>query len=284
MRDARPSPYHGARMTLVTLHGKEDAIAPALRDALTVTLEVTRDIDTDALGTFTREIPRVGTQREAAFRKAFIASERSPAGLGLGSEGAFVPGPLGLGCWNVELLAFVDRGANRCIIGRARAPGLHLYGTVDSLDELETFATRAEFPHYGLTLRPAESGDPRIRKGLRSWSALQAAFAECRMEAGDGKVWVEHDLRAHMHPGRMIVVGLAAQDLARRLLTPCPRCQLPGYGPERSIAGLPCLWCGTQTSAVRGTAWSCASCTHEEEVPVTASTKADPGDCPRCNP
>ncbi|MEZ5786523.1 MAG: hypothetical protein R3D62_08665 [Xanthobacteraceae bacterium] len=55
---------------LATMHGKEVAIAPALRERLGLIVEVAEGIDTDRLGTFTGEIPRAGTIEEAAIAKA----------------------------------------------------------------------------------------------------------------------------------------------------------------------------------------------------------------------
>lgn len=51
------------------------------------------DFDTDKLGSFNREIPRAGTQIEAARKKARIGMARTCLRRGLGSEGAFGAGP-----------------------------------------------------------------------------------------------------------------------------------------------------------------------------------------------
>ena len=103
-----PSPYQGARLALLTQHGKERVVAPRLRDVFGAELVVVRDFDTDTLGTFTRDVPREGTQLEAARRKAKLACELGGVFVGLGSEGAFVPGPFGFGTWNVELVVLLD--------------------------------------------------------------------------------------------------------------------------------------------------------------------------------
>lgn len=80
---------------LLTQHGKEKVIARELEATLGCRLERLGDNDTDRLGTFTREVPRPGTQLEAARRKARIGMELSGSPLGLGSEGAFGPHPVG---------------------------------------------------------------------------------------------------------------------------------------------------------------------------------------------
>ncbi len=67
----------GQTIVLLTRHGKERVMAPTLESALGCRIEVVDGFDTDQLGTFTREIPRAGTQLEAARRKARIGMELS---------------------------------------------------------------------------------------------------------------------------------------------------------------------------------------------------------------
>ena len=80
------NPYGGQRATLVTLHHKDRVLAPLLEAALGVALETLRDVDTDALGTFTRDVPRHGTQLETARRKAQLAIERRGGTLARGQS------------------------------------------------------------------------------------------------------------------------------------------------------------------------------------------------------
>jgi hypothetical protein len=70
-------PYSGRRVALLTQHGKERVIAPVLDAALGCRVERVNGFDTDLIGTFTRDIPRTGTQVEAARRKARIGMELS---------------------------------------------------------------------------------------------------------------------------------------------------------------------------------------------------------------
>ena len=84
---ADPFSYRGRRVALLTRHGKERALAPVLEPALGCRVERVGGYDTDQLGTFTREIPRAGTQLEAARRKARIGMELAGLPLGLASEG-----------------------------------------------------------------------------------------------------------------------------------------------------------------------------------------------------
>ena len=68
--------------------GKEAVIAPVLGGALGWRVERVSGFDTGTLGIFTRDIPRAGTQLEAARRKARIGMKRSGLPLGLANEGA----------------------------------------------------------------------------------------------------------------------------------------------------------------------------------------------------
>jgi hypothetical protein len=277
-------PYVGARAALVTLHGKERVVGPALRERLAAELEVVRDFDTDTLGTFTREVPRLDTQLDAARRKAALACERSGLSLGLGSEGAFVPAPLGLGTWNVELVVWLDTERGVEVVGRARDAGLHHHDTVRTLEELADAARRAEFPQHGLALRPHDPHDRRIRKGLRAWGDLEAAFRAAQLESPTGAVFVENDLRAHQHPSRMAVIARAMIDLVERLARLCPACATPGFGRIEPIPGLPCGDCGTPTKVPLADLHGCVACETRESLPRGCAEHADPSHCDVCNP
>ena len=78
--------YRGRRIGLPTQHGKERVISPELDRALDCRVERVGGYDTDLLGTFTRDVPRAGTQLEAAGKKARTGMEPSGLPLGLASE------------------------------------------------------------------------------------------------------------------------------------------------------------------------------------------------------
>jgi hypothetical protein len=260
-------------------------LAPLFASELDATLVVEGGFDTDALGTFTREVPREGTQLEAARRKAEIAIERSGAEIGLGSEGAFVPGPFGLGSWNIEALVLVDRVRGIEIIGRAGAAGRHLHASVATLAELVAFATRAGFPEHGLVLRPNDERDPRVVKGINTQAPLVRAFEQVVREATVGVVFVENDLRAHFNPTRMASIGEAGRDLVARMKCACPACGLPGFGAVGQVPGLPCRDCGAPTRHPVAEEFGCVRCEHREERPLRdAAESADPSVCDYCNP
>ena len=65
-----PFSLRGRHVALLTKHEKERVVSPILEGALDCQVTRINSFDTDLLGTFTREIPRAGSQREAARRKA----------------------------------------------------------------------------------------------------------------------------------------------------------------------------------------------------------------------
>lgn len=278
------NPYGGQRATLVTLHHKDRVLAPLLEAALGVALETLRDVDTDALGTFTRDVPRHGTQLETARRKAQLAIERRGGTLGLGSEGSFIPGPLGLGSWNVEYVLMLDVAHGVEIVGRAQGPTLHLHGLVSSEADLRAFALRAEFPEHALVLRPDGPDGAPVAKGLSDWDGLAAAFDEMQQRSPSRAVFVEHDLRADRHPTRMRMIARAGEDLVERLRTPCAACDWPGFGWSSTLRGLACAACGTATDLPYADRFDCVRCPHSETRNRDGPSAADPARCPRCNP
>lgn len=284
MSDAGDDPGYGGReVALVTRHEKSAVIGPLLRDALGARLVVIDDIDTDALGTFTREVPRAGTQREAARHKATLALSRGHT-LGLGSEGAFVPGPFGFGAFNVELVVFVDAGRGIEVVGQAAEPALHVHGTAADLAALDKLARRAGFPEHGLVVRADDERGGCVRKGLRTPDALEQAFVEACAASRTGHAFVENDLRAHQHPGRMQTIARATRDLIERLGTPCPACASPGFGVSGKKTGRPCGACGTPTTEPIADELSCVRCDHRALRPLPGPAFADPGRCDLCNP
>lgn len=278
------SPYRGTSISLLTQHGKEQVLGPLFAASLEARLELATGFDTDTLGTFTREIPRAGTQLEAARRKAHKGMELTGLTCGVASEGAFGPGPFGLLPMNLELVVLVDRARRIEIVGRAQGPSMHRHERVATEEALREFAGRVSFPDHGLVLRPDDQDDPRVRKGLADWPALLRAFAEARAESRTGAVFVETDLRAHHNPTRREVIRAATEDLIARIRTECPRCASPGFGLIERLPGLPCLACASPTDDVLAERWGCVTGDHFEIRDHSTGRFADPCRCDTCNP
>lgn len=279
------SVYSGERIALLTQHGKERVLAPVLEPALGCSIVRVDGFDTDRLGTFTREIPRPGTQREAALRKARLGMELSGLPLGLASEGGFGPDPfVGMLPWNVEMLVLVDDHRGIEITATAQAPGRSAHLRGGDWAEVEAFARREGFPEHALVVRPNDQDDARVRKGIATWAALEAAFRECAAASAEGFVFVEHDLRAFANPTRMANIGNAASELARRLSSLCPTCGAPGFWITQRTPGLPCRECGAPTRMPAGETLGCLRCNHVEHRQTGDPAGADPQHCDHCNP
>lgn len=277
--------FVGTRIALLTQHGKERVIAPVLEPALQCQVVLVQGYDTDQLGTFTREIPRLGTQLEAARRKARIGMELSGLPVGLASEGSFGPDPhTGLFPWNVELLVLIDDRSGLELVGMAQGPARSSHLLTHDWAALEAFARKAGFPEQQLVLRPQDEHGTPVHKGLADWAKLRECFDHCLTLATNSQVFAEADLRAHANPTRMQQIGLAAQDLLRRLQSACPACGQPGWATVAREPGLPCADCGSPTQMYQAEVWACPSCQHRAVVPRTDRLSADPQHCGHCNP
>jgi hypothetical protein len=277
--------YRGERVALLTQHGKEQVLAPILEPGLGCTIERVHGFDTDQLGTFTRDRPRLGSQIEAARRKARIGLERSGLSVGLASEGSFGPDPFtGFVSWNLEVLLWIDDRLGIEVIGTAQGATSVGHLLTGDLAVARAFAERQGFPAQQMVLRPASQDDPRVEKGIASWSALESAFARCRARADNGLVFIEADLRAFACPRRRLRIGEAARELLKHLGSSCPGCALPGFRATRREPGLPCAGCGLPTQVWRAERWRCQRCAFESMVIRADRGKAEPRECQFCNP
>jgi len=276
--------YLGKPVALLTQHGKEHVIGSVLGPALGCRIERVSGYDTDLLGTFTREIPRAGTQIEAARRKARLGMELAGLPLGLASEGAFGPDPIaGMFPWNVEIVLWIDDVHGLEIVGRAQGKANFAHLLTADWKAAETFARQRDFPQHQLVLRPEREDDPRIRKGVCSWTELEAGFAWAQAQSPDGLVFLESDVRAHANPTRQQNIRLAAEDLAAKLCSRCPQCGAPGFWIVERVAGLPCGYCDAPTQEAQADVLGCVKCPHRETRDREIK-HADPARCDYCNP
>ena len=277
--------YAGQRVALLTQHGKERVIAPVLNEALGCQVERVDGFDTDTLGTFTLDIPRAGTQIEAARKKARMGMTLSGLPLGVASEGSFGSDPFaGMMPWNLELLIFIDDLCGIEVVGVAQGSTRHVQLVATDWAQAETLAHQAGFPEHHLVLRPAGDGAMRIRKGIATWPELKTAFDQAQAQAAQGQVLLENDLRAHAHPTRQDNIRRAAQDLAARLQSLCPACGTPGFWRVDLITGLPCGACGAPTRETRAETYACLKCKHQQTRARSGPAFADPSRCDYCNP
>lgn len=277
--------YKNREVALLTQHGKESVLAPILQESIGCILTRIEGYDTDLLGTFSRDIPRAGTQIEAARKKARIGMELARLPLGIASEGSFGPDPYtGMFSWNVEILIWIDHENDLEIVARSQGKTNLAHKVVTTWEEVESFAHKAGFPEHYLMIRPEGEDDPRIRKGICEWDDLRAAFAWAQEQSRNESVFIETDMRAHANPTRMENIRLAAEELARKLSSTCPECGSPGYWVVERIAGLPCSRCGSPTHEMRAEVYGCCKCSHRTTLERTERIYADPGHCDQCNP
>jgi len=284
----RKNLFTGRRAVLATMHGKEQSIAPVFLATLNLIVVPAKGVDTDALGTFSGEIPRRGTMLETAVAKARLGMECTRLPFGLASEGSFGPHPLfPMIPAGFELLAFVDD---------ERGTTIHESLVIDDTNfahlvtapkgPMAKFLDQVGFPSHGLIVRPnVGNTEAALAKGIVDLPVLTSAIAAAAVLSDDGCARVETDMRAHLNPTRMrSLTGLATR-LADRLSICCPSCAAPGWGRVKVIRGLPCEMCDTPTEWVMFEVFGCAACTHQEERPrADGLTQTGAANCPACNP
>lgn len=278
-------PFWQQKIALLTQHGKERVINPVLESALGCTVEHIHGYDTDVLGTFTRDIPRDGTQLEAARKKARMGMTLSGLPVGVASEGSFGPDPFtGMFTWNVEMVVLLDDRTGLEVVGISQAAAQ--CGDVVTADwnEATRFATRYGFPQHQLVLRSQRKDTTTIHKGIADWDQLKTLFDTVSSEPDTGKVFIESDLRAHANPTRMENIRRATVNLAARLNSHCPACQAPGYWATKAVAGLPCALCSAPTKLPKGEVWQCVACDHQEARLKPDTERAEAKHCQLCNP
>ena len=78
MRPSDPRPHCGTVAVLATMHGKEQVIASLLEQGLGLRGDFVHGLNTDRIGTFSRDIERTGTPLEAARSKTAAAFDHAP--------------------------------------------------------------------------------------------------------------------------------------------------------------------------------------------------------------
>ena len=278
-------PYAGLKASLLTQHGKESIICPQLFDSNGLEVIHVSDYDTDKLGSFTRDIPRYGSQLDAARKKARVGMELSGLQLGIASEGAFDNDPYtGMLPWNYELVLLIDDIRNIEIIGFFGGQAQSASQLVSSWDELTALLSEAQFTTHQLVIRPDDEYHPECRKGIKDLNSLKEAFEWATSLSKKGNVFVENDLRAHTNPTRMANILKATQDLSRKINSLCPECESPGFSITERKKGLLCACCEAPTNLPVANIWSCVKCEYKKEELIPNQTKADPSKCHYCNP
>lgn len=277
--------YTNQVCSLASMHEKDRAISPWFESLLGCKV-LTAKINTDLLGTFSGEIERELSPSACVKEKCYRGMEEGNTQLGIASEGSFGPYPfLPFAYADHEILFFTDKVLGfELMISKVFLETNFSGKWVHNTDELLAFAKKALFPSHALILRPTNTNPAAcVYKGIQDVKNLEEAFAKCINQSTDKKVWVETDMRAHMNPTRMKAIGELAKEMACRLSTSCPACDIPGWGMVSKIKGLGCMACGAPTEVPLKEIYSCCKC----EYKIEASPEirhADPQYCQFCNP
>lgn len=278
-------PLASVEAALLTKHHKLALIGPAL--AKVGILVITTDaFDTDTLGSFSGETPRLQTPLECARTKAKLAAELTVLPIGIGSEGSFGGGPYaGLLNWDDELL-LLDTQTGQEILAFASGPV--------PLANLETDQLAAIAQHLqqhdaaqGWIFSSAQGDGQGLVKGLVGFEQIHTALASAGLLL-DANTLTEYiklqpDLRANMCPARRAYIQQAAKHLAERLRSLCPACYKPDFWRKAIETGLPCEVCRYPTDCIKSYTKKCDCCGYIEQEPSRLKF-AEQGHCPLCNP
>lgn len=278
--------FTGRRLLIATQHRKEQVMAPCLTQALGVVCEVAEQLDTDQLGTFSGEKPRLDDPVSTLRKKCELALAHQPEfDLVVASEGSFGPHPsMFFVPANEEWVMLIDRAQGLEIRARQVSTDTNFSAKqVMSWSELQAFASAAQFPTHGLILRPSQSVYSPIFKGVNNEAALKQAF-ECLADSAQG-MYVETDMRALFNPSRMAVIEQTTLQLIEKIQSTCPKCATPGFDLVEVKRGLPCAACGLPTASARSHIYGCQHCGYQEDRPTPLNKDyEDPRYCGFCNP
>ena len=268
-------------IAITTKHWKEDVIAPPFRKYLGATLIAPR-VDTDQLRAEAGEGECKGAAFEIALLKARVGMQATDLPYGLASEGVFATDPLTeVAPFHAETLVYADDERGFCLREELKTGNTNYSRVcVDTLDQGHQFLALAKFPSHGVILSPNRiEGRAHLSYDAISESEFESAFAACKAGSMDGKVRLETDMRAFRNPTRMRVIGVLAWRMAKRLATPCPCCQAPGWGVVRLEGGAPCRQCGKPNSRNDQEVYGCALCLHEAIQMHDNWMSIDPASC-----
>jgi hypothetical protein len=274
---------------LATMHHKEKVIAPLLQQELGINVMIPQNFNTDAFGTFTRDIKRPDAQIATAKLKAVKALEITGETISIASEGSFAPHPSFPYIYaNREIVVFLDQENELEIIGEVFSTDTNFnHQVVNNLQAAEEFAVKVGFPEHGLVIwfENSNSQSPEIIKGITTKEGLQESVNLALNNALDGKLHIETDMRALYNPKRMKNIEKATQDLLNKINSCCPQCSTPGFSITERIKGLPCEICHQPTFLTMAVIYECRKCNFREKKLYLEGKKfADPGLCNYCNP
>jgi hypothetical protein len=281
--------FHNRVAVIATMHHKEKVIAPLLEKELGVNVIVPQNFNTDAFGTFTREIKRTDTQVTTAKLKAQKAMEITGETIAIASEGSFGPHPSFPYIYaNREIIIFLDQQQELEIIGEVFSTDTNFnHRVISSLAAAEEFAEKVGFPEHGLVIwfEKSHPENPEIIKGITTKAELGKSVNFALNNSLDGNLHIETDMRALYNPQRMQNIEKATQDLINKISSCCPQCSTPGFSITNKIKGLPCEICHQPTLLTMAVVYQCRKCNFiAKKLYPDGKQFADPGLCEYCNP
>lgn len=274
---------------LATMHRKEQAIAPPLKQKLNMEVIVPENFNTDRFGTFTRDIERAGTQLEAARLKAQTALEVTGETLAIASEGMFYPHPAlpSVAC-NREIVLLLDKKHDLEIVGTEVSLETNFaHQQVKTVQAALEFAQKAGFPEHGLVVmfNKETQNQEEIFKGITDPEQLVETVEFVLKHSPQKMAHIETDMRAMYNPTRMQAIAKATENLIEKIEQICPNCGCPGFDVVERKKGLPCQLCKFPTSLIRAEIYQCQKCQFRQESLFPQGQEfADPAQCMYCNP
>ena len=271
------------KIALATKHGKVAQIAPAFASLGDWQIELV-EIDTDIYGTFSGEVPRLLTPRDAAIEKARAGALHAGFDFGLASEGTIGPHPqIPFINSDLEVMAFVDLKTNFAVVETLMSIEIQAYSsTVNSDTDIEDLIAKLDLPAHAANVTINIDGERQFIKGIHRPEELRRVVAKALGQSAT--VEVENDFRAMSSPSRQANIVALAEKLAARIGSHCPACNQIGWGSLGFEYGLPCSDCfEVVVSVAHSEKLGCATCDHSE-LRSLGRESVDPARCERCNP
>lgn len=271
------------KIALATKHGKLAQIAPAFQLLGAWQIELV-EIDTDVYGTFSGEVPRLMTPKDAAIEKAKAGALHAGFNFGLASEGTIGPHPqIPFINSDVEVMAFVDLKSEFAVVETLMSPEIQAYSsTVNRDTNLDDVIAKLDLPAHAANLTINIDGERQFIKGIHQPEELRRVVAEALEQSAT--VEIENDFRAMSSPSRQNNIAALAEKLAARLGSHCPACNQIGWGSVGFEYGLPCSDCFEIVASVaHSQKLGCVTCAHSE-LRSLGRDSVDPARCERCNP
>ena len=281
----KPDFFSGRRLLIVTKHHKEEVIAPLFEDALGVTCFVSKDFDTDSLGTFSGEIARKDDALSTLRKKCWEGMQAEGFDLAIATEGSFGNHPtVFFAPANDELIMLVDQKNNLEIVERVLSLETNFASSeLHTREELKAFLDKVQFPSHGVILKDATENWSKIYKGVTNYDLAEKIFDT--IIASVGSCSIETDMRAMHNPTRMQVIKEVSLKLIDKLYSACPECMYPGFSVVGAEAGLLCSSCSMPTRSTSAHIYQCQHCNYESKVLYpNGKEKEAPMYCDFCNP